>query len=125
MTRFKRTGGFTLVELVVVIAILAILAGLAVPVYSGYMRHAQEAFDVQVLTNVNTALSAALAGNPGASANAKLSEFNQVIVTFSGTDAAQAAADYAQYMGENDDQLIYYIDVAYDNGIVTGIEPKR
>ena len=122
MMDFKRTGGFTLVELVVVIAILAILAGVAVPAYSGYMRHAQEAFDVQVLTNVNTALSAALAGKPGAGASVDVSEFNEVIVTFSGTDAVQAAADYEQYMGDNNDHLRYYIDVAYDNGIVTGIK---
>ena len=38
---FKSNGGFTLVELIVVIAILAILAGIAVPAYSGYIDKAQ------------------------------------------------------------------------------------
>ena len=35
-------GGFTLVELVVVIAILAILAGVAIPAYSGYVEKANK-----------------------------------------------------------------------------------
>ena len=55
MNMFKKNGGFTLVELIVVIAILAILAGVAVPAYSGYIARAQQAADVQALSAVNTA----------------------------------------------------------------------
>lgn len=39
---FKKNGGFTLVELIVVIAILAILATIAVPAYSKYVEKAQD-----------------------------------------------------------------------------------
>lgn len=55
MNMFKKTGGFTLVELIVVIAILAILAGVAVPAYSGYIERAEQAGDLQILSSVNTA----------------------------------------------------------------------
>ena len=55
MNMFKKNGGFTLVELIVVIAILAILAGVAVPAYSGYIAKAEQAADLQTLSAVNTA----------------------------------------------------------------------
>ena len=51
--------GFTLVELIVVIAILAILAGVAVPAYSGYIKKAEKAGDLQLLGAVNEAFQAA------------------------------------------------------------------
>ena len=61
MNMFKKNGGFTLVELIVVIAILAILAGVAVPAYSGYIDKAKTAADTQTLSAVYTAAAAALA----------------------------------------------------------------
>lgn len=42
-----------MVELIVVIAILAILVGVAVPVYSGYIKKAQEAADAEYLANLS------------------------------------------------------------------------
>lgn len=40
---FKANGGFTLVELIVVIAILGILVGVGMPAYSNYVEKAQSA----------------------------------------------------------------------------------
>lgn len=40
--RRRRKGGFTLIELVVVLAILAVLAGIMVPSYMGYVEKAKE-----------------------------------------------------------------------------------
>lgn len=59
----KSNGGFTLVELIVVIAILAILGGVAVPVYSGYIRRAERAGDETLLAAVNQAFAASCATN--------------------------------------------------------------
>ena len=55
MNMFKKNGGFTLVELIVVIAILAILAGVAVPAYSGYIQKAKDAAVLSELDAVKTA----------------------------------------------------------------------
>lgn len=57
------TGGFTLVELIVVIAILAILAGIAVPAYSGYVEKAERANDEALLAEINTAFVSTCAIN--------------------------------------------------------------
>ena len=54
----KKTEGFTLVELIVVIAILGILAAVAVPAYSGYLTKAKEASDITTLDAVLTAAQA-------------------------------------------------------------------
>ena len=50
-------GGFTLVELIVVIAILAILAGVAVPAYSGYIKEANKTADQNLVSEVAKALT--------------------------------------------------------------------
>ena len=60
MNMFKKNGGFTLVELIVVIAILAILAAVAIPAYSGYISKAQEANDMTLLDSVKTAVAFAV-----------------------------------------------------------------
>ena len=59
-TLSRASEGFTLVELIVVIAIMAILAGVAVPAYSGYIKKAEKAGDLQLLGAVNTAFAAAV-----------------------------------------------------------------
>ena len=58
MNMFKKNGGFTLVELIVVIAILAILAGVAIPAYSGYIEKANATADITALAAVSTAAMA-------------------------------------------------------------------
>ena len=61
MNMFKKNGGFTLVELIVVIAILAILAAVAIPAYSGYITKAQDTGDTTALASIKTAAQGALA----------------------------------------------------------------
>lgn len=64
---WRRTEGFTLVELVVVIAILGILAGVGTVGYSGYIKKANMAADEALIRDVKYALT--LAGYDGAFGN--------------------------------------------------------
>ena len=84
MNMFKKNGGFTLVELIVVIAILAILAGVAIPAYSGYITKAQDAAIVVELDAIQTAAQAA---------NATKGEIDSVTVSNNGAKITVSAAN--------------------------------
>ena len=63
----KKTEGFTLVELIVVIAILGILAGVGTVGYSGYIKKANMSADINLVNEVEHALTlAGYAGTIGA-----------------------------------------------------------
>ena len=59
----KKTEGFTLVELIVVIAILGILAGVGTVGYSGYIKKANMAADQQLVAAINQAYAIACVEN--------------------------------------------------------------
>ena len=52
-TRRRREGGFTLVELLIVVAILAILASIAIPMYTGFIQNARETTAIGYLKNLH------------------------------------------------------------------------
>ena len=102
MNMFKKNGGFTLVELIVVIAILAILAGVAVPAYSGYIKKAKEANDFTQLDAVKTAaVFDAMEQNPTATVNTIEYTFGEETATVTCTvvdGTAPTSADLSAYL---------------------------
>lgn len=91
--RMAEKAGFTLVELIVVIAILGILAAVAVPTYSGYVKKAQDAADLQVLSAVNTAAQATAASKQATVTKVEVKASSGTISEISVTATKTAAND--------------------------------
>ena len=99
MNMFKKNGGFTLVELIVVIAILAILAGVAVPAYSGYITNANDAAVETELTAIKTAAMAANATS-GEIGNIVVNGTSVKVTPKTGTLAADFEKDFSVFYGQ-------------------------
>ena len=116
MNMFKKNGGFTLVELIVVIAILAILAGVAIPAYSGYIQKANETKDITTLDAIQTAAFAALASE---------GDVTKVVITTAGV--VTATCNNTEITLTTDDADETYDDdfkLFYTAGLPTSFEHK-
>lgn len=94
MNTFKKNGGFTLVELIIVIAILAILSAVAVAGYSTYIKRANDSAVLSELTNISTSATLANAEAGGIKSIVVKEESN--VAKFTITADATFADDFVE-----------------------------
>lgn len=95
MNTFKKTGGFTLVELIIVIAILAILSSVAVAGYSSYITKANNSAVESFLNDISTAATLA---------NAKVGQISSITVVVETADGANKGALKVTITGHLDEK---------------------
>ena len=93
--KLAEKAGFTLVELIVVIAILGILAGIAVPMYTGYIKRANDAKVLSELSGVLTTAQAANAMVGSVEEVTKITVTNAGVVTVTTGTATNATSNAA------------------------------
>lgn len=93
--------GFSLVELIVVIAIMAILVGVAVPTYTAYIEKANKGVETQTVGDMIYAAKIANVEYGTTAAVGLVAASNDVTITFTGANAAEAAAEVVKVMADS------------------------
>lgn len=116
----KGTGGFTLVELIVVIAILAILAGVGTVAYTGYITATRKGVDRQTVGDLMYAAQLADYANPnlfGNDGSAMIAVTEQGTLVAGGSDLTLLESAMEDSVGDLDNVSLSYDDW---NGTVDG-----
>lgn len=118
----RANGGFSLVELIVVIAIMAILVGVAVPVYSSYIEKSQKAKDEQMIDEIKHAIEIAGAANTFAEG-----ESGMVVLSTNGVTKVEGTNIDAFLKQTFGNDYASKLSLAYDgwgnSGLTTGLTP--
>ena len=125
MNMFKKNGGFTLVELVVVIAILAILAGVAIPAYSGYIEKANKSNDDAQIVVIEQAIGAACAMKGYTPSEASVTFTEGAVATITAGDKNEDLKSIYDefYAGNSFTTMKYYTELKWVAGEIVPTPP--
>lgn len=97
MPNKKAEGGFTLIELMIVVAIIGILAAVAIPQYSNYTIKAKIASVLSSVASIKTAVGVCAQENGGALTNCNGGD-NGIPETFTTKEITSVAVDEGEIL---------------------------
>lgn len=127
----KRSGGFTLIELMIVVIVVGVLAGLGIPAYKDYVRKARRSDGKELLlrlqveeekfrTNNPTYTSTLGVGGLGITSNLSLEGYYTVAITAGATATEFTLSATPTTKGnQNSDTACSPLTLAVNNGVVT------
>jgi type IV pilus assembly protein PilA len=113
----KHKGGFTLIELIVVIAVIAILASVMLPRFTGFTESARKTGVLSDARNIVTVVEAMMMEGTTLTDTAVM---NYVGKAFGGDLDVQADGDFT-YIKYNEDGKYYTITYTYSTSVLSDV----
>jgi len=115
----RKTKGFTLIELVVVISIILVFAGFLIPKFTGYLDKAKETKAINTAKQLHTAAMASYGENDGKFTDEGITEMVGILTSAEGVAVVSGADGKSVNINYTSDGDDYKLGISDGSGTFT------